>query len=405
MIDSLWDLGGPVDVVIYTMDGCPFCEKAKGFLCEKGITFKAISAPPGSRMWQEMKTKTGRGSLPQILIGDDPVGGYADLVHLEANGGLYERVGIIRAKSELPVYDVIIIGAGPAGLSAAIYTIRKHLRTLIISKNIGGQVTWTADVDNYLGFSQVNAAELVAKFEAHVKKFGVDKILGVDVSIADLAGPIKHVMTDDGHSYYGKTLIIATGGGHKLLNVPGERKFLARGVSYCSTCDAPLYEGADVAVVGGGNSALEAVIDLISIANKIYVISLTPLQGDPYLKDRVEQSEKVEIFAEHVPTEVLGSTAVEEIEFQSLKTDALKRVSVEGVFVEIGTMPNSSLFVDTLATNQRGEILIDLECRTGVAGVFACGDVTTVPFKQVVVAVGEGAKAALSAYNYLINRK
>lgn len=160
-----------------------------------------------------------------------------------------------------------------------------------------------------------------------------------------------------------------------------------------------------MAVVGGGNSALEAVIDLISIANKIYVISLTPLQGDPYLKDRVEQSEKVEIFAEHVPTEVLGSTAVEEIEFQSLKTDALKRVSVEGVFVEIGTMPNSSLFVDTLATNQRGEILIDLECRTGVAGVFACGDVTTVPFKQVVVAVGEGAKAALSAYNYLINRK
>jgi NADH-dependent peroxiredoxin subunit F len=306
---------------------------------------------------------------------------------------------------ESSIYDVIIIGAGPAGLSAAIYTIRKLLKTLIISKDVGGQIAWTSDVENYLGFSQVNAAELVAKFESHVKQFDIEKIIGAEVSAVDLVGRSKRVTTNDGKSYFGKTVIIATGGMHRPLNIPGERELIGRGVSYCSTCDAPLFGGADVAVVGGGNSALGAALDLINIANRIYVISLTALTADPVYRDKVLKSEKVEIFIEHQPTRVIGETMVEGLEFKSIITGEVKTLPVEGVFVEIGIQPSTSLFVEILAANEKGEILVDTECRTGLAGVFACGDVTTVPFKQVVVAVGEGAKAALYAYNYLITQK
>jgi NADH-dependent peroxiredoxin subunit F len=312
---------------------------------------------------------------------------------------------ISHSGKEYPLYDVIILGAGPGGLSAAIYTIRKLLKTLIISMDVGGQLTWTSDVENYLGFSQVNALELVAKFEGHVKQFDIEKIIGVEVSAVDLVGRGKRVTTNDGKSYFGKTVIIATGGQHRPLNIPGERELIGRGVSYCSTCDAPLFGGADVAVVGGGNSALCAALDLINIANRVYVISLTPLTADPVYRDKVLRSEKVEIFIEHQPTRVIGETMVEGLEFKSIITGEIKTLPVEGVFVEIGIQPSTSLFVDILATNQKGEILVDTECRTGLAGVFACGDVTSVPFKQVVVAVGEGAKAALSAYNYLITQK
>jgi NADH-dependent peroxiredoxin subunit F len=392
-------------VVIYTMEGCPFCEKAKAFLEARHIPYTEQVISLGSEDWHRMRTSTGSGSLPRIVIDAVPVGGYADLIDLEASGELYERLGMAGKKSTTPIHDVIIIGAGPAGLSAAIYTARKLMKTLVISQNIGGQVAYYYDLENYLGFSQVNAPELVGKFEDHVRKYGVETDIGDEVSAVDFLGSFKRVTMGGGKTYLGKTVIIATGSQHRPLNVPGEHEMVGRGVSYCSTCDAPLYKGCDVAVIGGGNSGLQAVIDLIHIANRIYLISLTPLTGDLILQDRVKQSPKVEIITEYAPTRILGGTGVDQIEIMSAKTTELKLIKVEGVFVEIGLMPNSSLFVDFLATNQKGEILVDTECRTGAAGVFACGDVTTVPYKQVVVAAGEGAKAALSAYQYLITQR
>lgn len=392
-----------MDVLIYTMEGCPFCEQAKCLLTQNGIEFSEKVAPPGSAAWREMKEKTRGATLPQIVIDGEPIGGYADLVNQEATGELHKRLKI--AHGEELLYDVVIVGAGPAGLSAAIYAIRKMLRTVIISRDVGGQVGWTNEVENYLGFSQVNAGELVAKFDDHVKRFGVEKVVGVEVTSIDLAKRIKRVYTGDGKCYLGKTLIIATGGRHKPMNIPGERELVGKGLSYCSTCDAPLFDGAEVAVIGGGNSGLEAVLDLMQIAEKIYLVSMLPLQGDAVYQEKIRQSEKVEILTEHIPLKVLGEKGVLGIEVQSLKTGDLRVLPVEGIFVEIGILPNSGVFIDTLATNGKGEILVDTECRTGLAGVFACGDVTNVPFKQVVVAVGEGAKAALSAYNYLLNLK
>jgi alkyl hydroperoxide reductase subunit F len=306
---------------------------------------------------------------------------------------------------EAPLYDVVIVGGGPAGLSAAVYASRKILKTILLSRDIGGQVTWTYDVDNYLGFSQVEAADLIAKFEQHVDSYHLEKQIGVRVVSMDLSGKIKKVTTDKDQTYLSKTVIIATGKRPRTLNVPGEKELLGMGVAYCSTCDAPLFAGLDVAVAGGGNSALEAVLDLEKVANKVHLISLTPLTGDLVLQDKVARSPKVDILTEHEITAIVGKTTVEAVEVKSLATGSISRILISGIMVEIGLLPNSETVIDLLNTNHLGEIVVDSRCRTGVAGVFACGDVTDVPFKQVVVAAGEGAKAALSAYDYILNQK
>jgi len=392
-------------ITIYSTEGCPFCAKAKSFLAERGIDFEEIEARPGSNAWKEMKATTGSSSLPQILIGDEPVGGYSDLVDIEATGELNQKLGLAQQGPVSSLYDVVIIGGGPAGLSAAIYAARKILKTLVISKDIGGQVAWTYDVDNYLGFSQVDTADLIAKFEEHVEKYTVDKSIGVGVNSIELTGKIKRITTSDGKSYLARTAIIATGKRPRPLNVPGEKELVGMGVTYCSTCDAPLFADLDVAVAGGGNSALEAVIDLMKVAKNVYMVSLTPLTGDQILQDKVIGSPKVEVFTEYKILRIVGDSAVEGIEIESLKTGEVKRLDVQGIIVEIGLLPNSGMVIDTLETNSIGEIVVDSRCRTGISGVFACGDVTDVPFKQVIVAAGEGAKAALSAHDYIINQR
>ena len=304
-----------------------------------------------------------------------------------------------------PLYDVTIIGGGPAGLSAAIYTARKVLKTLLISKTIGGQVADSYEIENFLGFSQIETADLIAKFDEHVEKYGIEKLVGIEVDTLDLTGKPKKVTASNGETYLSKTVIIATGKRPRPLNVPGEKKLIGKGVAYCSTCDAPLFAGADVAVIGGGNSALEAVIDLDKVANQVFMVSLTPLTGDQMLQDRVKSSSKVKIFQKYDTTRIIGSSVVEGLEIKSLETGEVKILDVEGVFIEIGLLPNSNLVIDTVETNRQGEIVIDDKCRTGLSGVFACGDVTNVPFKQVIIAAGEGAKAALSASDYLINQR
>ncbi|MDY6838435.1 MAG: FAD-dependent oxidoreductase [Thermodesulfobacteriota bacterium] len=392
-------------VRIYSAKGCPFCDRAKSFLEEKGITFEEIETVPESKAWMEMKEKTGSGSLPQIVIHGEPVGGYSDLVNMEAGGEFYKKLGRTEPEASPRLFDVIIIGTGPAGLSAAIYTARKVLKTLVIGKEMGGQVAWTFDVDNYLGFSHVDTADLISKFEEHVEKYGVEKVTGVEVTALDLSGKVKKVTAGEAETYQAKTVIIATGKRPRPLNVPGEKELIGRGVAYCATCDAPLFADLDVVVAGGGNSALQSAIDLIKVARKVYVVSLTPLTADQILQDKVTSAANVEIFTEYKITRVLGDTAVEGLEMEALETAEAKTLKVQGVFVEIGLLPNSELVVDTLRTNRVGEIVVDNRCRTGVAGVFACGDVTDVPYKQVVVAAGEGAKAGLSAYEYIITQK
>ncbi len=393
-------------IVIYTMFGCPFCIKAKSFLKEKGFSFTEINTPPGSEEWHEMKEKTNSETLPGILINGEPIGGYSELVNLYFTGELTEKTGKTDKSDETPtLYDVAIIGGGPAGLSAAIYTGRKVLKTALISKNIGGQVTDTYDVDNYLGFSQIETSDLIAKFDEHVEKYGIEKFINSKAVSIDLTGRIKTIVLANGNVFHAKTIIIATGKRPRQLNIPGEKELIGKGVAYCSTCDAPLFYDADVAVIGGGNSALEAALDLDKVARKIYLVSLTPLTGDKILIDKVKASSKTEIFTEYETKKISGNNSVEGLEIKPLDNGNIKKLDVEGIFIEIGLLPNSDLFIDALASNRFGEIQIDNLTRTGIAGVFACGDVTNIPYKQVVIAAGEGAKAALSAYDYLMNQR
>ena len=395
---------------IYTIEGCPFCIKAKAFLAEKGIEFEEVPAGPNSEDWQQMKKKTRSGSVPQICINGEPLGGYSDLVYLEATGILWEKLGRTDRMTEASagesgIYDLIVVGGGPAGLSAGIYAARKLMKTLLIARDIGGQVVWTYDIDNYLGFTEVDTAGLISKFNEHVEKYNVVKREGIEVISVELSGRIKKVTTDDNNIYLAKTVIIATGKRPRPLGVPGEKEFIGRGVAYCSTCDAPLYVDLAATVVGGGNSALEAVIDLEKVATRVHLVSLTPLTGDPILTEKVEGMEKVDIYTEYNTTRIIGEKSVTGIEIESVQDGQKQVLDTDGVFIEIGLLPNSDLIIDTLTTNRIGEITVDSECRTGMTGVFAAGDVTNVPFKQVIVAAGEGAKAALSAYNYLINQK
>jgi len=299
------------------------------------------------------------------------------------------------------VYEVIMVGAGPAGITAAIYAARKKMDLVVLATSIGGQVVLTSEIENYTGFQYISGEELSAKFREHLEKFRFELIME-EAQKVEREGDSFRVKTDN-DTYLGKTVIIATGRTPRELKVPGEAEFKNRGVTYCATCDAPFFEGLDVAVVGGGNSGLEAVVQLTKIAKSIRLIEVGPqLKADPVLVERVGASGKVEILTRTRIIEIVGDRAVTGIRAQRDGKEML--LPVQGVFVEIGSSPNSGM-VDFVEKNSWGEIVVNCRCETSVPGLFAAGDVTDVPEKQIVVAAGEGCKAALSAFKYLSQRR
>lgn len=300
------------------------------------------------------------------------------------------------------VYDLIIIGAGPAGISASVYAARKRLNVLVISKNTGGQAATSGDIENYTGYQFITGPELAVKFQEHMRKFNIQ--LKEDETVTDIekSGNKISVKTDK-DQYLANALIIASGKRSKQIEVPGEREFSNKGVSYCATCDAPLFQGKDVAVVGGGNSALDAAIQLMNIAGKVYIINIAgDLTADPIMIEKIKASPSVTIFNNTVVTEIFGERFVSGIKI--LRDGVEKEISCQGVFVEIGLVTNVS-FASSVEKNDLGEIKVDNCNRTNVPGIFAAGDVTDIPEKQIIIAAGEGAKAALCAYNYLIRSK
>lgn len=306
---------------------------------------------------------------------------------------------------EIPVeegklYDLIIIGAGPAGMTAAVYAARKKLDTLVISKDVGGQPLLTSSIENYMGYQYITGQELIEKFEDQVKQFPVALLIGKEAeNLASEEGEFI-VSTSNSQNFKARSLVIASGTSSRSLNVPGERELVGRGVSYCATCDAPLFEEMEVAVIGGGNSALTAVRDLTKYANKIYLIYLD-LVADQILVEKAEESEKVEFFPGYTVKEIGGADKVENTVIKSKEGGEERKLPLDGVFIEIGLIPNSQFAKDLVKLNDLGEIMVDCECKTNVPGIFAAGDVTDVPEKQIIIASGEGAKAALSAYHFL----
>jgi alkyl hydroperoxide reductase subunit F len=299
------------------------------------------------------------------------------------------------------MHDLIIIGAGPAGMTAAVYAARQKADTLLLSKDIGGQVNWTLGIENYMGYQFIEGLELISKFEEQVRKFPIDIEIGSEIkSLIRVHGGFE-IEVANGTNYVGRTVVICSGKRPKMLNVPGEERLRGRGVTYCEVCDGPLFQGMEVAVIGGGNSALEAAIDMSKIASHIYLASLTPLTGDHILREKVQEAGNVTILTEHETLEIAGAETVSGMKMRDLKNGQEKELKVEGVFVEIGLIPNSDFVRGILTLNDLGEIMVNCMCETGAPGLYAAGDVTNVPAKQIVVAAGEGAKAALQAHQYL----
>ncbi len=295
------------------------------------------------------------------------------------------------------MYDLIIVGAGAAGMTAAIYAARKKMDFLVITQDIGGQANWSGTVDNYTGYQVIPGNELMGKFEAHMRQFDFpinerEKVLSVRKE-----AHIIRVKTEK-MEYDSCTAIIATGKCASELQVPGESEFMNKGVSYCATCDAPLFVNKDVVVVGGGNSALDAALQLIRLASRTYVINKAPsLTGDPVMQEKLLAASNATVMNDSVITEVLGERMVSGVR---VKTGSEQRyIPVQGVFVEIGLRPNSGIISD-VRKNELGEIIVNCSNETSVAGIYAAGDVSDVPEKQIVIAAGEGAKAALGAFRY-----
>jgi alkyl hydroperoxide reductase subunit F len=298
-------------------------------------------------------------------------------------------------------YDLIIIGAGPAGISAAIYAVRNRLNTIVISKDIGGQMSWSGIVENYPGYSSLTGPELTDKFFIHAKGLGTNFVTDEVISVTKF-NDIFEVKTLN-NNYEAISVIISSGKNPKMLNIPGENEFLNRGVVYCATCDGPLFNNRDIAIIGGGNSALDAASQMVNIAKKIYIINKNSyMKGDQTLFEKVKKAKNVEFIYNALTTKIIGNRAVESITF--VKDNDIHNIAVEGVFVQIGLLPNTS-FIDISNKNVYGEIISGHENKTNIDGLFVAGDVTDVFEKQIVIAAGEGAKASLAAFKYITLQK
>jgi alkyl hydroperoxide reductase subunit F len=298
----------------------------------------------------------------------------------------------------MQIYDLIIIGAGPAGITASVYSARKNINFLVISLDIGGQAAWSGDIENYTGYQFITGPELASKFQEHMLKYNTPLKENEEVLELKSSAGLFLVRTSKA-VYQSRSVIVASGKKSKELGVPGEKEFKNRGLTYCATCDGPLFSSKNVAVIGGGNSALDAALQLVKIARQVYIINNTAaLGGDAVMRQKVEQAGNVTIFNNSQVLSVTGDKFVSGIKIQ--EPSGTRDLSLEGVFVEIGLIPNSA-FAGEIEKNSKKEIKINLRNETNVAGVFAAGDVTDVPEKQIIIAAGEGSKAALSAAKYL----
>ena len=300
------------------------------------------------------------------------------------------------------IYDLIIIGAGPAGITASVYAARKGMNFLVISKDIGGQTVLSGDIENYTGYQFIAGPELSNKFEEHINKYKVKLKEDEIVESVEKKESIILIKTNKS-SYETKTVIVASGARWKELGVPGEKEYKNKGLTYCATCDGPLFAGKKVAVIGGGNSGLEATLQLSKIATHVYLIEVTSeLKGDDILKKKVVSDKKVTVLTDTKVSEILGDKMVNSIKVNRQNKEEI--LEVEGVFVEIGLVPNSD-FIKNVEKDKWGGIKIDSENKTNIPGIFAAGDVSNVPEKQIIIAAGEGSKATLSVFKFLAHQK
>jgi len=300
----------------------------------------------------------------------------------------------------MEMYDVIIIGAGPAGLTAAIYTSRRNLKTIVLTKDLGGQVIKTPYIENYPGFKKIEGFKLIKNMEEQVKDLGVE--IKYEEVVKIIPKEKTFVVETRERKYESRTVILAFGKTPRSLNVPGEKEFSGKGISYCATCDAPLFRDKIVAVIGGGNSALDATLLLSSLAKKVYLVHRRDeFRAFESLVEEAKRKKNVEFVLSHVVEEFKGDDILRSMILKNVKTGERKEIKVDGVFIEIGSEVKTDFIKGLVKLDKNNHIIVNNNCETSRPGIFAAGDVTNTPFKQIVVAAGEGAKAGLNAYNYL----
>jgi len=295
------------------------------------------------------------------------------------------------------------VGGGPAGAAAAIYAARKGIRTGVVAERFGGQVMDTLAIENFISVKYTEGPKLVASLEEHVKEYEVD-VMNLQRVAGVVPGENLHeVKMENGASLKAKTVIVATGARWREMNVPGEKEFRGKGVAYCPHCDGPLFKGKRVAVIGGGNSGVEAAIDLAGVVAHVTLLEFADdLRADAVLQKKLYSLPNVSVIKSAQTTEVTGADKVNGLVYKDRKTNAEHRLELEGIFVQIGLLPNTDFLRGTLELSRFGEVIVDAKGQTSVPGIFAAGDCTTVPYKQIIIAMGEGAKASLSAFDHLI---
>ena len=309
--------------------------------------------------------------------------------------------------SDKAAFDVLVVGGGPAGAAAAIYAARKGIRTGIVAERFGGQVMDTMAIENFISVKYTEGPKLVASLEEHVKEYEVDVMnlqrVAKVVPGSEDGTTLAEVQLENGATLKSRTVIVATGARWREMNVPGEQEFRGKGVAYCPHCDGPLFKGKRVAVIGGGNSGVEAAIDLAGVVAHVTLLEFADdLRADAVLQKKLYSLPNVTVIKSAQTTEVTGTDKVNGLVYKNRKTDETHRIDLEGIFVQIGLLPNTDFLKGTLELSRFGEIIVDAKGQTSVPGVFAAGDCTTVPYKQIIIAMGEGAKASLSAFDHLI---
>jgi alkyl hydroperoxide reductase subunit F len=347
-------------------------------------------------------------AVPQVFLNGEPfASGRMELAEILAKvdtGAAQKAAGALSAKAP---YDVLIVGGGPAGAAAAVYAARKGIRTGVVAERFGGQTLDTLGIENYISVLETQGPKFAASLEAHAAQYGVD-IMRMQraaklIAAEQPGGPIR-VQLESGAELSGRSVILATGARWRELGVPGEKEYRNKGVAYCPHCDGPLFKGKRVAVVGGGNSGIEAAIDLAGIVGHVTLLEFAPeLRADAVLVERLKGLPNATIHTMAQTVEVRGESGkVSALVYKDRRTGAEHSLELEGVFVQIGLLPNTEWLKGTLALSRHGEIEVDARGATSLPGVFAAGDATTVPFKQIVIAAGDGAKASLGAFDYLM---
>lgn len=312
----------------------------------------------------------------------------------------------INKKRDMEKYDIVIVGAGPAGLAAALYASRRSLKTLVLSMDVGGQTVNTREIENYPGIDMIAGADLSQKILAQAKKFGAEIVTGKKIGSIEKEDGLFVLKSEGGEEYKSESVILAFGKTPRKLDIAGADEFLGKGLSYCATCDGPFFRGKEVAVIGGGNSAIDAALYLSTICSKVYLVHRRDaFRGEDLLVEQMKNSGNIELVLNSVVSGISGGDVIEKLTVKDVSSGEEKEVSLSGVFVEIGYEVDADFVKDLVKTDERNQIIVDSDCKTSCEGVFAAGDMTQVPYKQIVISTGQGAVAALSACDYVKRKR